>query len=257
MKWILLVLFLGVPVFGQELVVPTAAVVPVVAKSYVTMVFVDDFEDGELKTPNWWTFGNLALGFDYNTPVHGVALGTKSVAVRGLTGGFGTYRPMDLASFGGVRLVLWGSGEHSGHLQIQLFDDDNGNYVVELYQNSPKIASRDDMWIHTLKVDWDGWREVILPFSFFHDGNPGIGDGIWNPYKAKGSGGFLQIQLILFPSQVNKPVNVKLDSLSFVGGFVMPEDTVGSEESLEMPVFENLDSEMLTPAERDSQNGYY
>ena len=69
---------------------------------------------------------------------------------------------------------------------IELFDDDNNNWEIEPHPELPSETLADDKFIHTLKVDWVGWKVVIIPFSKFVDENNDIGDDRWNPYQTKG-----------------------------------------------------------------------
>ena len=213
-----------------------------------SVFFLDTFEDGDhLKNPNWWVFGALNLSVGYNTgSAQTPFVQRRSLVFRGegarYVGGLGMYYPMALSSFGGLRLVVWGNGPESGHLQIQLFDDDNGNFLVDTFTDMKNTPSKDDKWLHTLHIDWQGWREVLVPFSEFHDGNPGIGDGIWNPDKENKSGGFLQIQLIAMTANANMPLFFKLDSVGFFQGKAVSEEVVPSGDILEEPAFrENID----------------
>jgi len=217
------------------------------------LFLLDHFEDGDyLKNPTWWTFGSIQLSVGYNTS----SLSTPFVQQRSLLfqgrgtryiGGLGMYYPKDLTSFEGLRLVIWGNGPESGHLQIQLFDDDNGNFVVETFPDMKNTPSKDDKFIHTLHIDWDGWREVIIPFSAFHDANPGIGDDIWNPKQTDSSGGFLQIQLIAMAAHPNFPVFFKLDSIGFVSGYPLPEEVFPIGDVLEDPSFQENIDKVTTP----------
>ena len=46
-------------------------------------------------------------------------------------------------------------------------------------------------------IDWEGWKEIRLPFKVFDDDNPYVGDNIMNPYQISRSGGLIQMQLVL------------------------------------------------------------
>ena len=69
-------------------------------------------------------------------------------------------------------------------MSIELFDDDNGNWEIEPHTDIESETLADDKFIHTLKVDWIGWKVVIIPFSKFVDGNSDSDDK-WNPYQKK------------------------------------------------------------------------
>lgn len=247
---VLLLLVFGLAPLYAESVETAVTANPVALRSVPSspVFFLDTFEDGDhLKNPTWWSFGNLNLSVGYNTSSVGTSFVQKrSLVFRGdasrFMGGVGMYYPMDISSYGGLRLVLWGNGPESGHLQVQLFDDDNGNFVVDMFSDMKNTPSKDDKWLHTLRIDWQGWREVVIPFSEFHDGNPGIGDGVWNPNREKNSGGFLQLQLVAMAVNMAAPVFFKLDSLGFVRPDALPEETMPSGDILEEPSFhENID----------------
>lgn len=216
--------------------------------SAAKLFLLDHFEDGDyLKNPTWWSFGPLKLSVGYNTSSGNTPFVQKrSLFFQGegtrYVGGVGMYYPKDLSAFEGLRLVLWGNGPSSGHLQIQLFDDDNGNFVVETFSNMKNTPSKDDVFLHTLRIDWEGWREVLIPFSEFHDGNKSVGDDVWNPKQTAGSGGFLQLQLIAMTSKPGLPIFFKLDSIGFVSGYALPAEVLPSGDILEEPTFqENID----------------
>lgn len=245
---LLLLVFGWVPLCAEGVIGVTANATALRPVGASPVFFLDTFEDGDhLKNPTWWVFGNLNISVGYNTSSAATPFVQKrSLVFRGeparYMGGVGMYYPMDLSPFGGVRLVLWGDGPDSGHLQIQLFDDDNGNFVVDLFSDMKNTPSKDDKWLHTLRVDWQGWREIVIPFSKFHDGNPGIGDGVWNPNREKNSGGFLQMQLMAMAINAEVPLFVKLDSVGFVGRAALPEENMPSGDILEEPSFhENID----------------
>jgi len=218
-----------------------------------TLFLLDHFEDGDyLKNPTWWTFGSINLSVGYNTSSGDTDFVQKrSLIFQGLgaryIGGAGMYYPKDLSNFEGVRLVLWGNGPESGHLQIQLFDDDNGNFVVETFPDMKNTPSKDDIFLHTQRIDWQGWREVLIPFSEFHDANPGIGDDGWNPKQTSGSGGFLQVQLIAMSAKPDTPVFFKLDSIGFVRGYAFPKDSLPAGDILEEPSFQENIDRVTTP----------
>ena len=68
-------------------------------------------------------------------------------------------------------------------------------------------------FIHTLKVDWTGWKVVIIPFNNFVDANLGIGDDLWNPYQTDSSGGLLQMQLVLLAGDKEVKPRIRIDEI--------------------------------------------
>lgn len=215
-KWILLILFSWVPV-------TLLAAVPAVESRAYTTFMVDDFEDGNVtKDPAWWYFGNLNMSvvdngertkqtqFNGNKSLHVIA---NTASYYG--GGIGTYLGIDTRRFDSLKLLIFGNGEHSGKIQIELYDDDNGNWKVEQNPHYPSDTAYDDKFTYTLNVDWTGWKVAIVPLSAFVDDNPNIGDNTWNPYQDEKSGGLLQIQLIFLSSQESERTEIKIDELKF------------------------------------------
>jgi hypothetical protein len=110
-------------------------------------------------------------------------------------GGVGHYAQLDWSGYSAFK--VWIKGDASwGAINFELYEDDNGNWSHE--------AGSDDIWQtggfdsgNWIPINWEGWKEVIVPFSSFSDKNPGIGNDIWDPaINPDGSGGLLQINLI-------------------------------------------------------------
>tara|TARA_A100001015_G_scaffold139812_1_gene155037 strand:+ start:3367 stop:4020 length:654 start_codon:yes stop_codon:yes gene_type:complete len=183
------------------------------------LFIVDDFEDSDLYlNPKWWIFDNLNLSIKGNNENEFKYLGKKSVQLTGnpkrwYVGGCGTYFGIDAEPYNALKLVVRGYGPDSGILIIELFDDDNGNWEIEPHTDIESETLADDKFIHTLKVDWIGWKVIILPFSKFVDGNIDIGDDRWNPNQKKGSGGLIQMQLVLLASNKKEKPMVRIDTI--------------------------------------------
>ena len=111
-------------------------------------------------------------------------------------GGIGQYLGLEAGHFTHLKLVIKGNGLNSGYLRIELFDDDNRNAKVDINQDTG-MPSADDKFVHSILVDWEGWRVVTVPITQFGDSNPGVGDDSYNPYQIAGSAGLLQIQIIV------------------------------------------------------------
>ena len=62
-------------------------------------------------------------------------------------------------------------------------------------------------------MDWDGWKHVSIPVTEFVCDNPGIGDGIWNPDQLNGSGGLIQMQLIINATAKVGKVDMTIDNI--------------------------------------------
>jgi hypothetical protein len=180
---------------------------------------IDDFEDADIsKNPVWWGFGKVNISYIYNSIYNLKYLGKVSVKLEGkpkdhYIGGCGTYCTVDASKFKGVELIICGVGKYSGALMIEAFDDDNGNWQIEPHPHDPKQTLADDKFSYLLDVNWTGWRTVYIPFKYFHDANPGLGDDEWNPKKIKGSGGLVQLQVVALATKKRKKFNILVDSI--------------------------------------------
>jgi Surface glycan-binding protein B xyloglucan binding domain len=210
---------------------PAAA--PATAPVLAEKVFlIDNFESNSLKSPReWWTFDLQKAAPVSNKELKGgddqvaAQVGNYSLQLSGpakswYVGGVGTYlakEGQDLSKYNNIQLDVYGNGPGSGTMKIQLVDDDNNNWVVE---TDPKtfMPTKDDLWSYELKVDWDGWKRVSIPFTDFILENPGAGDGIWNPQQTNGSGGLLQMQIICLASSSDGKVNFNIDNISLTMG---------------------------------------
>ncbi len=206
---------------------PAAA--PAAAPVMAEKVFlIDDFESGSLKTPReWWTFDLQTAGTAANKDLTGgdekvqATVGNYSLHLAGLAkswyaGGTGTYiakEGQDLSKYANFQMDVVGRGPGSGTIKVELIDDDNNNWVVEA---DPKtsIPTKDDRWVTEVRVDWDGWKRVSIPFSDFVVDNPGAGDGVWNPQQVNGSGGLLQCQFICIATTDTGKVDFNIDNVS-------------------------------------------
>ena len=112
-----------------------------------------------------------------------------------------------------MKLLVRGTGTQSGSLQIELYDDDNKNEVLERSSSAPSQTLYDDKFIYTMDVTWMGWRVVIIPLTNFRDENSQAGDNIFNPSKKDGSGGLLQLQFVVFANQEKGKVDFLIDSI--------------------------------------------
>lgn len=105
------------------------------------------------------------------------------------------------------------------YLQIQLFDDDNKNEVIEVYKEYPSIISQDDKFIYTISLKPDEEKTFQIPINYFYDDNPNHGDNLWNPNQINGSGGLIQMQLLFFLLNKQKKdhkIDVIISKISFL-----------------------------------------
>ncbi len=191
---------------------------------------IEDFNDGDYTTPEWWKFDNVTptvvsnssyTGGDANVAkaVGPYSLNIKGKATNWYAGGVGTYfaKPKtDYAVYNALQMDVYGNGPGSGTMKIELLDDDNGNWQVEQDPKKSYAPVYDDVWKYELNINWKGWKRVTIPFADFEDANPGVGDDIWNPDQKGGSGGLLQIQLIALGAKKDGAVNFNVDNIELI-----------------------------------------
>lgn len=198
-----------------------------------TQFVIDNFEDGNIDfNPEWFQFGDCNLTVQrrpvfrwffpfgqkdaFEQRIGNYALNCEGNASHWYVGGFGTYLGIDCRNYTMLSLDIYGYGQKSGRLKVELFDDDNNNWQIELDKNFKPLY--DDKWTYEFNVDWKGWRTIKIPFTQFKDDNPSIGDHIWNPYQTGNSGGLIQIQFIMLTtqSQPKAHVHYRIDNIKFL-----------------------------------------
>jgi hypothetical protein len=219
-----LALAMGGPAPQKPATAPAA--VPVMAEK---VFLIDDFESGSIKSPReWWTFDLQKAEAASNKDLKGgddkvaAMIGNYSLHLSGMAkswyaGGVGTYlakEGQDLSRYTNFSLDVYGHGPGSGTIKIELIDDDNNNWVVETDPAKNSVPTKDDRWVYEVRVDWDGWKRVSIPFTDFVVDNPGAGDGIWNPQQTGGSGGLLQVQFICIATTDTGKVDLNIDNVS-------------------------------------------
>ena len=192
---------------------------------------IDDFESGSLRAPReWWTFDiqtAKAVSNDTYTggerEVAGQA-GKYSLLLKGnaknwYSGGCDTYlakENLDFAKYNALSVDIYGNGPGSGTIKIELLDDDNNNWQVEQDPAKSYAPIYDDKYVTDIRVDWQGWKRVVIAFDDFVDDNPGVGDDVFNFKQASGSGGLLQLQVICLGSKGDALVNLNLDNIVLI-----------------------------------------
>lgn len=195
------------------------------ASSFAITKTIDNFErNSDLKNPEWWKFDAVTVSVTKNPaakPGDRSAKETQkySLTVRGsarnyYVGGIGTYTGMDAAAFTGIELSIFGNGEGSGTLRVELYDDDKGSYQT-LYDKN-WVPLKDDLWAYSTNVNWKGWQKLYIPFSSFMLANLGRGDGKMNFGQEKDSGGLLQMQIIFTAGEKDGEINLKLDNIKLI-----------------------------------------
>ena len=214
----ILLFILSTPLFSANIYMPQPK----------NVFIVDDFEDADLKLfPEWWGFDAIELSTEANVQKEHPALGKRSLQLTGsqkkwYVGGAGTYFAQDVRKFNAIKMLIRGFGPKSGVLMVELFDDDNNNFQVEPHPENASETFADDKFIHSVKVDWEGWKVVIIPFDHFVDGNLGFGDDTWNPFQTQTSGGLLQLQLVLLAGDKNKNPRIHIDTIKIYKQGPMP-----------------------------------
>lgn len=184
---------------------------------------IDNFEDGTYtKDPEWFVFDNLIPTIVKNAklqdgepsviPNLGIySLNMKGQAKSWYVGGMGSMLGVDATPYTSFEIDIYGMGEGSGKLKVELYDDDNCNTDVEVDKSWKAIY--DDVYSAEIDVNWKGWKHVSIPIGKFK--NDGRGDFKWNPNLANGSGGLVKIQLICVANSETGEINYNIDNLEF------------------------------------------
>jgi hypothetical protein len=160
---------------------------------------VDDMQrkDG---CPAWWYFGDLEIDHVNVDPS-----GKRVMRVRGrapgmFAHGMGLFMERDIGTRRTLHLDVRGHGPDSGRIKIELLEDDNGNWEIE---KDPRLFMplHDDRFVYEFRVDWDGWRHIVISTDEFIDDNPGKGNDEFDPYRDMTSGGLLEIQILFAPTK--------------------------------------------------------
>lgn len=213
---------------------------------------IDNFKDGNLtRSPRWTPFGGIKAMVEPNDQSDEPAyLGRYSLHLSGkgvgnFVGGLSVYLPMDLSIYTGLQLTIYSRTKQSGRLRIELYDDDNGNCMIEPNPYYRGYTLFDDRFVTEIPVNWRGWHTVTIPFFQFFDHNPGVGDDKWNPIQQKGSCGLVQLQLILNAEKKGGDASIRIDNIRLIQGDLPPSTWVkgGTAEVLDAPYFETLDGQ--------------
>jgi hypothetical protein len=187
---------------------------------------ISDFENGTIQEePEWWTFGNMSIEpvgtqMFSKDPLNS-HLGKFALALKGKTkdwyvGGLGTYVGIDATRYTHLKMLVYGTGPKSGRLTIQMYDDDNKNWVLEQDIENNYIPIFDDLFEYTQTVDWRGWRVLLIPFANFKDVNPTVGDNVFNPSQQDASGGLLHFQFIVLADDKEGTVDMAINDIKLV-----------------------------------------
>ncbi|MFH1541747.1 MAG: hypothetical protein ABIE84_01500 [bacterium] len=185
---------------------------------------IDNFEGGTLSSgTKWWRFGDLKIKIAENKETDSRDLISESCGVYSLNmsgqtndwyiGGIGADLQVSAERFSRFQIDVSGNNKYSGKLIVEFFDDDNYNYSIEQDPQNNYEAVYDDKWVVELPVLGSGFSRYSVPFTAFRDANPGVGDDIWNPEQAGGSGGLLKMQLVAISGDKASKVDFDIDNL--------------------------------------------
>lgn len=208
---------MGWPTPGSAPKTPTTVKSSPAAYPYL----IDNFSSGTIdKAPVWFVFDNLIptivksatlkggdAAVEANNPPYALLL--KGSAKDWYVGGMGTVLDLDTTPYDSFSIDVYGNGETSGILKIELYDDDNNNKDVEV--DKIYVPMYDDLWSYEVKVDWKGWKHVSVPFHQFKAS--GNGNKVWDPSTKNGSAGLVKIQLICVAPAQTGSINYAIDNL--------------------------------------------
>jgi hypothetical protein len=182
------------------------------------VLVIENFENVDPnKGPEWWSFDNLSMAL-----ISGKE-SKRAVELKGFTrnwyvGGIGKYIGKDAGKYNTFDLDIYGTGKETATIKIELYDDDNGNWQIEQDPKNNYAPTKDDRFVYEMRIDWNGWKHISIPITDFADNNPGIGDDIWNPDQANGSGGLIQMQLIVNATKKVGKVDLYIDNIEMREG---------------------------------------
>jgi hypothetical protein len=192
------------------------------AEGQYSFHLIDDFEGAKLD--KWYKFGNVTLQIEENLSSEAGTLDTVAqscgsyfLKLKGRSdnwygGGVGADLNVDASNFLRFQLDTYGSGS-GGKIKVEVFDDDNGNSILEQDPARDWLPTKDDKWVTEVSVLGKGFTRTSIPFTAFKLENPGFGDGIWNPDLKTSSGGLLKIQMVLLTGKKEGSVEVGVDNI--------------------------------------------
>jgi hypothetical protein len=222
----ILALLVCVPfLFGMAQQPPAENPTQEAAGVFVPDSIVDDFEDGNYnRLPEWWKFDNVNLKIKKNTHARGESIieaetENYSLIVTGdakdwYIGGIGTYLGRDASPYNTFQIDINAEKSKAGTIRFEFYDDDKGSW--ESAFDEKWVPKKDDLWIYELKVDWSGWKRLVIPFSDLKLSDPGRGNGIWDPDQKNGSGGLLQFQMIFNSDKKDGKINYTIDNIKLI-----------------------------------------
>lgn len=179
-------------------------------------LLVDNYEDGDHgKAPEWFTFDNIKVTIEKNVMLKEgdkdviAKLGAYSLGIKGSTnrwyvGGMGTMLGIDPKKYKSIEVDIYGYGEGSGKLKIELYDNDARKNEVEV--DSKWLPTKDDLFYYEIDVNWRGWKHISIPFADMKLANPGKATGQLDAE-------IIKLQLIFVANAETGSVKMALDNL--------------------------------------------
>jgi len=184
---------------------------------------IDNFEDPDMvKSPEWFSFDNVVLKVEKTSKLYkgekaviastgNYALSASGSTTRWYVGGMGTMLGIDASKYSGVEMDVYGNGEGSGRIKVELYEDDNGNKEIEV--DNKWTPTVDDQWSYEINVFWSGWKHLAIPFPSFALANAGKGNGKFDPDQKNGSAGLVKMQLIFVANGEKGDINFSVDNI--------------------------------------------
>lgn len=194
---------------------------PAPVKKAAYPYLVDNFEDGNFnKDPEWFTFDLIIPSIAKNTSLNegdsktAAGVGEYSLNLTGkakdwYVGGIGVVLGIDATGYDSFEIDIYGNGDVSGKLKIEVYDDDNGNSDIEVGKDWKPLY--DDLWTSEIDINWTGWKHLSIPIKEFKV--EGAGNKVWDPNLKNGSGGLVKVQLISVATTQTGSVNYNVDNL--------------------------------------------
>jgi hypothetical protein len=179
---------------------------------------IDNFEDGNFEAdPAWFVFDKIKPVVEKGlmlTEGAKIEKGEYVLTIKGSTtswyvGGMGSVLNLDASGFTTVEMDVYGNGEGTGTLKIELYDDDNGNDEIEVDKSWKPLF--DDLFVAEIAIDWTGWKHVSIPISEFKA--EGRGNKKFDPNLAGGSSGLNKVQLICVASAEKGEFDISIDNI--------------------------------------------
>ncbi|MFA4967463.1 MAG: hypothetical protein WC624_04520 [Candidatus Margulisiibacteriota bacterium] len=191
------------------------------AKKAAYPYLIDNFEDGNYnKDPEWFTFDGIIPSIANNSGLkEGDAkvaenVGTYSLGLTGAAkdwyvGGMGVMLGIDATGYDSFNIDVYGNGENSGKLKIELYESVTGKTEIEVGKDWKPL--HDNLWSNEIEVNWTGWKHLSIPIKEFK--NEGHGSNVWNPKLINGQGGLVKAQLISVATTQTGSVNYDVDNI--------------------------------------------